>query len=165
MPFLHMFFFWITYRNKLLKRSLILYDKLLQTLDKKLYSFSMYCNNNYPRIPFSAPWVLMLVLQAYPRLPKQCRQDFYQLALTTGQFLAISTKCITIVVRPVPTVERRGVSHPLDKCSVGKSPNLPFLLAHVFTFMYFWNIRRRIRCCGVMESSLISYIYTWNLFM
>ena len=44
-----------------------------------------------------------------------------------------------------------GVTPP-EKCSVREPPNLPFLLTNVFTFLYFWNIRRRIRCCGVKES-------------
>ena len=40
---------------------------------------------------------------------------------------------------------------------------LPFLSANFFTLLYSWNTRRRIRCCGVTESSLISYIYPWSL--
>ena len=51
------------------------------------------------------------------------------------------------------------------KCSVSKSPNLPFLLAIIFNFLYFWNIRRRIRCYGITESYLICYIYLGNLLM
>ena len=34
-----------------------------------------------------------------------------------------------------------------------------------FYFLYSWDIRRKIWCCGVMESSLIYYIYPWNLLM
>ena len=40
-----------------------------------------------------------------------------------------------------------------------------FPVRNFFTFLYFWNIRRRIRCCGVTESSLICYIYPWNLLL
>ena len=39
--------------------------------------------------------------------------------------------------RPVPTVGCMGCQTPLEKCSVGKSSNLPFLLAYVFTFLHF----------------------------
>ena len=75
-------------------------------------------------------------------------------------FLLLHVKC---QARPVPTVGCRGVSHPPSKCSVCKTSNLPFLSTKSFTFLYLWNIRRRIRCYGVTESSLISYIYPWNL--
>ena len=34
-----------------------------------------------------------------------------------------------------------------------------------FYFLYLWNISRRIRWCGVTKSSLICYIYQWNLLM
>ena len=52
------------------------------------------------------------------------------------------------------------VSHPLDKSSVGKSSNFPFMSANFFTFLYCWNLRRRNRCCGVTESSLVCNIYS-----
>ena len=58
-----------------------------------------------------------------------------------------------------------GCHTPADKCSVGKLPNLPFLLAKLFTFLCLCNIRRRIICCSVTVSSLIRYVFPRNLLM
>ena len=34
----------------------------------------------------------------------------------------------------------------------------------VFTFLYGWNLRRRIRCCSATENLLVCYIYTREIF-
>ena len=59
-----------------------------------------------------------------------------------------------LMIRFVPT-GGAGMSHLPEKGSIGKSPDLPFLLA---IFLLFRILRtQESRCCGLTESSETSY--------
>ena len=63
---------------------------------------------------------------------------------------------LVLAQRPIPTVRcRGGVAPPPRQIFCQQITNFSISVGNFFTFRIFWNIRRRIGSCGLMESSLV----------